>query len=707
MNLELLSPAGSYEGFKAALSAGADAVYLGGSLFGARAYARNFSEKELLDAIDEAHILNRKLYLTVNTLVKQNEFESLYAYLKPYYEAGLDAVIVQDVGVLGFIKEHFPKLPLHASTQMTVTGLNSALMLKEYGIKRIIPARELSLEEIKRIYEGSGIEIECFIHGALCYCYSGQCLFSSLIGGRSGNRGRCAQPCRQPYKVSCEKNLRQNGNDYALSLKDLCALEVLPDMVSAGVCSFKIEGRMKRPEYTAAVTGVYRKYLDKILAGEEYKVDKDDTDLLYFVFNREGFTEGYFRQHNGRDMMALRTDNSVKKNTSREREEFFETIRSQYTQHPAKAEVNISASVDGNGVYMEAEAYGIRGSSYSCNVSPAENAPIDDKRLAAAAGRLGDTLFYAGDIKTEVSESVFAQASTLNKVRRQAVESLSENITAGFRRDDAAEFNRPCWIKNTHERETVLTTSVRTMEQLREAKNAGVFGRIYAPYRFSDEIYEEFGASGIFLHSGYASGTYANDNYETDLKKQYDRGFGFLCSCMEDAALIKKLGFAGRTILDYGLYTFNSLSLKFFTDAGFMGDTVPYELNRSEIAARGNSRSDLLVYGRIPLMVSAQCVRKNYYKCDRRFGHMTIKDRSGYEFPVECDCFSCRNIIYNSLPVSLLSGKVRNDLPYASAHRLSFTTESAAEVKNVIKCYFNKKDAGERFTRGHLYRGVE
>lgn len=704
---ELLSPAGSYEGFKAALSAGADAVYLGGSLFGARAYAKNFSEEELLNAIDEAHILGRRLYLTVNTLVKESEFEKLYFYLKPYYEAGLDAVIVQDIGVLAFIKEHFPHLPLHASTQMTVTGLNSALLLKSYGVKRVIPARELSLEEINRIYEGSGIEIECFIHGALCYCYSGQCLFSSLIGGRSGNRGRCAQPCRQPYKVTCEKDIKQNGRDYALSLKDLCAIDVLPEMIKAGVCSFKIEGRMKRPEYTAAVTGIYRKYLDKILAGEEYSIEQDDRDMLFRAFNREGFTDGYFNRHNGLQMMALSTDNSIKKKPTKEKEEFFENIKKEYTAHPARRRADIFVSADGNGIYMSMEAQGFTGSSYSCNVMPAENAPLDDKKLAASAGKLGDTLFYPGKTETSVSESVFASVSTLNKVRRQAAESLAENITGSFRRSDTAGFRRPLWKKADTGEKTVLTASVRTMEQLDEVMAAGLFERVYVPLRFVDEVFDRYGSSGIYLHPGYASGMHETSRYEDRLKKFYEKGFGFLCSSIEDAALIKRLGLADRTVLDYSVYTFNPLSLEFFRASGFMGDTVPYELNSGEISARDNSRSDFLVYGRIPLMISAQCVRKNYYKCDRNFAKITIKDRSGYEFPVECDCETCRNIIYNSMPVSLMSEKVRKDLPYAAAYRFAFTTEPADEVKNVMNCWFDKKDAGERFTRGHFYRGVE
>ncbi len=275
---ELLAPAGSYDSLKAAVSAGADAVYLGGSRFGARAYADNFSEDELCRAIRYAHLHSCNLYLTVNTLLKDQELEELGTYLRPYYETGLDGVIVQDLGVVSYIRDYFPELPVHASTQMTILGAGGAAFLKELGVTRIVTARELSLEEIREIHETVDIEIESFIHGALCYCYSGQCLFSSMLGGRSGNRGRCAQPCRLPYQVKAGgKVLNSSEEAYLLSPKDMCTIELLPKILEAGVCSLKIEGRMKRPEYTAGVVRIYRKYLDRYLeyGREGYQVKKE------------------------------------------------------------------------------------------------------------------------------------------------------------------------------------------------------------------------------------------------------------------------------------------------------------------------------------------------------------------------------------------------------------------------------------------------
>ncbi len=303
--IEILAPAGSYESLKAAIAAGADAVYVGGNRFGARAYANNFSEEELLEAIDYVHLHGKKIYLTVNTLLKEKELErELYSYLLPYYRQGLDAVIVQDPGVLRFVREYFPSLPIHASTQMTITGADGARFMEEQGVERIVTARELSLQEIKEISEKTSLEIESFVHGALCYCYSGQCLYSSLLGGRSGNRGQCAQPCRLPYKVD-------GKTSYVMSLKDLCTVEFIPDLAEAGIYSFKIEGRMKKPEYVAAVTSIYRKYADLYLqkGRKDYSVSREDKQILMDLYNRGGFHTGYYQMRNGKEMLSLHRPN--------------------------------------------------------------------------------------------------------------------------------------------------------------------------------------------------------------------------------------------------------------------------------------------------------------------------------------------------------------------------------------------------------------
>ncbi len=308
LRCELLAPAGSYETMLVAFNAGADAVYVGGQKFGARAFAGNFNEEELVKAINYAHMFDKKLYLTVNTLIKEEEFSQLYDYIKPYYEAGLDAVIVQDIGVLKFIAGNFTDLPIHCSTQMTITGEEFGKVLAENkSVTRIVTPRELNLAEIKKMYTATGLEIESFVHGALCYCYSGQCLLSSIIGARSGNRGRCAQPCRLTFSNAEQKV----DNKHLLSPKDLCTLEILPEIIENGVYSLKIEGRMKKPEYVASVVAIYRKYIDRYLKNgkKNYKVAQEDIDTLKDIYNRGGFTDGFYKRQNGSEMMTINRPN--------------------------------------------------------------------------------------------------------------------------------------------------------------------------------------------------------------------------------------------------------------------------------------------------------------------------------------------------------------------------------------------------------------
>lgn len=301
--IEVLAPAGSMDCLKAAVLNGADAVYLGGDMYGARAYAGNFHREELCAAIDYAHLFGKKVFLTVNTLMKDSEITKLPEFLLPYYEQGLDAVIVQDIGAISLIQEYFPDLEIHASTQMTITGIYGARLAARMGVKRVVPARELSLKEIQAIKEDTGLDMECFVHGALCYCYSGQCFMSSMLGGRSGNRGRCAGTCRLPFSL---KEKKSSLHPYPLSLKDLCTIEHLPSILDHGVDSLKIEGRMKGPRYVGEVTRIYRKYVDLYLSGNPYEVEKEDYKVLMELFNRGGFTDGYYDQYHGKQMMSMK-----------------------------------------------------------------------------------------------------------------------------------------------------------------------------------------------------------------------------------------------------------------------------------------------------------------------------------------------------------------------------------------------------------------
>ena len=425
-NIELLAPAGSYEGFEAALGAGADAVYVGGAMFGARAYAQNFNEEELLRAIDVAHIHGKKLYLTVNTLLKNRELkEELVSYLEPYYNAGLDAVIVQDMGVFSLLKKEFPKLHLHASTQLTVTGPEGMKFLADQGATRVVAARELSLQELSRMHEACPIEIEAFVHGALCYSYSGQCLMSSLLGGRSGNRGRCAQPCRLPYQV---KNFRAKeygkGEFCPLCLKDICTIEILPEIIEAGVTSLKIEGRMKQPAYTAGVTGMYRKYLDFLFekGPANYHVTEKDKKYLLDLFNRGGSCTGYYQMGNGPQMMAFT-------NEKKTGEVFLETKQ---LKEKITGELHL---VPGSPVLLHVSCQGE--DAYECvgEVQYAKSQPVTEERVRQQMDKLGNTSFIWEKLEIYMENSVFVPMKILNEARHQALEDLKEKLLQKYRRN--------------------------------------------------------------------------------------------------------------------------------------------------------------------------------------------------------------------------------------------------------------------------------
>lgn len=448
--VELLAPAGNYEAFMGAVNAGADAVYLGGPQFGARAYADNFTTEEIVRALHVAHFYGKKIYLTVNTLLKEREMASLDAYLSPFYEAGLDGVIVQDFGVFCHIRDHFPGLPLHVSTQMTVTGVGGASLLRNQGAARIVPARELSLEEVRKIREEAGVEVECFIHGAMCYCYSGQCLFSSILGGRSGNRGRCAQPCRLPYEIYDGKR-RLSGSGYPLSLKDMCTLEYLPALLEAGIDSFKIEGRMKRPEYAAGVTAVYRKYIDLYYreGAAGCRVEREDMDRLRRLYIRSEIQTGYYERHNGKEMITLE-----KPGYEGGDEKLLSEIRETYIREPEKMPVRLQASVKaGEPLRLHVEAAGglpeKPGLFADAGKSPAKtarlavevtgetvqhakNAPLSEEEVRKRLCKTGDSLLTVEHCEISLEGACFVPVRALNELRRSAVAAF-EALTAESR----------------------------------------------------------------------------------------------------------------------------------------------------------------------------------------------------------------------------------------------------------------------------------
>ncbi|MBQ4347337.1 MAG: U32 family peptidase [Firmicutes bacterium] len=531
--MELLSPAGGMKQLHAAVLYGADAVYIGGAGFSARSYAANFTMEELAEAVDYCHLRGAKLYLAINTLVKDAERKDFFELAARGYELGVDAFIMQDLGMAGLIKKAMPDIPLHASTQLTAASLEDALFLKAQGFDRVILSRELSLEEIKNIAKNSGIEVECFVHGALCVSYSGRCLMSSFLGGRSGNRGRCAQPCRLPYTLYHGYDKILEGN--LLSPKDIRALGMLSELESAGVAAVKLEGRMKNPQYVAGVTGVYRKYLDM----PSEKSESADEKILAQLFNRGGFTEGYFKNHSGADMMSLSRTKSVgllaghidkydpksKRVTMRTREPFVPgdgiEVWTEREPHPgcnitksSKAGEVISFVLEGDikknqpvyktydkhlsdeldaGISRDTRKLSVKGSARIAAGEPmslyledergisvsvlgeapqiADKSPVGPERIAAQLKKTGAAGFEISSLKLDCADNIYIGISALNSLRRSATDELSKKIAASYRRERPQNIfdKKPASKKRVRK---LLNVGVSKLIQFKEALNS-------------------------------------------------------------------------------------------------------------------------------------------------------------------------------------------------------------------------------------------
>lgn len=747
--LELLAPAGSLKTLKAVIHAGADAVYLGGSMFGARAYANNFNEEELLEAIRFGHIHGRKIILAVNTLLKEYELGQLYDYLHPYYEAGLDAVIVQDMGVMEFIKTHFPNLPIHTSTQMTITNVEGARLLKEQGVERVVTAREMSLEEIQRIHDEVGVELESFIHGALCYCYSGQCLFSSIIGGRSGNRGRCAQPCRLSYEVlQGEKSLTGHHATPILSLKDMCTLPFLYELADHGVYSFKIEGRMKTPEYAAGVVSIYRKYMDSYLDGSRIPVEKKDIRALLELGNRGGFTNGYYYHHNDSDMLSgesashNKSEGVLQDNIRREYvdTELKEKIKGKLIlnkQCPAKIEVQhgkIKVSYQGDMVLV------------------AQNRPLTEEVVTEKITKTGNTPFVFENLEVTMDDDIFMPVNQLNQLRRGALEALEEALLKPYERTfpelvetSSAETDRQTTGNAIKEKQisgqslsqasgqqsagssTEVRVLIEDAEQLPAVLKADFVDTVYLDCmlytrenlirKLSEDI-DRVHASGkkafyVFPFIFRQQTSLFYEKIMPELKKlPLD---GIMVRSLDEIAFIKEWGNENwQMVSDSNLYTYSNEAAEYFYHLGMIQDTIPVELNRKEILRRENSRSEMIIYGRLPLMITAQCIHKNTLGCMHQLKVLNLKDRYSVYFPVKNFCSECYNVIYNSLPVCLFKEDVTVKKIAPAAVRLSFTTETEEETEQILTIYGDiYKNGGilgqmpMECTNGHFKRGVE
>ena len=701
-DFELLAPAGSLEILKGVIESGADAVYVGGSMFGARAYANNFTEEELLEAIDFAHLRGVKVYLTVNTLIKNSEFSKLYDYLLVYYKRGLDAVIVQDIGVVKAIHEYFPSMEIHTSTQMTVTGADGVRFLSQFGVTRVVMAREVSLAEMKRIHEETSMELEAFVHGALCYSYSGQCLFSSILGGRSGNRGRCAQPCRLPYTVEGKKD------EYILSLKDMCGIKVLDKLHDAGVYSLKIEGRMKQLEYACGVVKYYRSYIDS-----KKPVSDADYDRIKALGNRCGFTDRYYFDHNGSDMVTYVKPNFVSNAAE---------------PSPEKRKL----SIEGELVLREGEPGSLtvkRGDvTYKASIEPvsaALKAPLDKKAAIDRINKTGDTDFEFSHIKAQIGENVFVPNGALNKLRRDAISGLCDKLLKKYYRNDAryADMSRLTALPEhvvksdaAHDEainDYTTICSCMTRAQLDTLISYECFDVFYLDFdmydrknliqQFADDVQSLTKRNKkVYLMLPTIFRADSSDYFVTIAKELDNVSFeGFVVKNYEELYLTENLFTGKKVILDHNMYTFNDVSKSAFFEHGVSGDTVPLELNSKEIMHRNNIGSQMIVYGYYPLMTTANCVHKNTKGCDKKQKLIYLKDRYNKSFAVCNNCKECYNTIYNSLPTMLTKNISKLMEAGIRSFRYSFTIETPKQIKAVMD------DKVAEYTNGHYKRGVE
>ena len=744
--VELLAPAGGYETMVGAFNAGADAVYLGGSKFGARAYADNFDKEQVLDAISYAHLHGKKIYMTVNTLVKEREYGEVYDFMLPFAEKKLDGVIVQDLGVMKLIRDEFPEIELHGSTQQTVTGVYGAKLLKELGCVRVVPARELSLSEMKSIKQKADIEVEAFIHGAMCYCYSGMCLFSSMVGTRSGNRGRCAQPCRLPYRSDLTG---KNKEQYPLSLKDMCTVDLIPELIEAGIDSFKIEGRMKKPEYAAGVTHIYRKYIDLYYKepDKKHEISREDMEILRSLYLRTEISQGYYHKHNGKDMVTLASP--AYNGTS---DAVLADIKDRFLggELKIKCDINCKLSLDED-IYITMSSFKgaehivkeIRGSK----VQAASKRPMDKESVYKQLSRLGNTPFEAENISISIDDKgngagIFVPVSELNELRR----SLCEELEKALLTDEHVEKVKKDYGKSqANEKESLpenvkgdvhilVTTKDQLEVALKKADEYSDITRIYVDsnlYQSLDNTPSSRGRLELMVALPYMTRTEQYDGVseiERILDSLGDKGFdGVLVRNLEQLGLLHDRKFSGKVILDYGIYIWNGQAAEMLKDLACEA-SIPYELTfheAKEVSKKVRQKIGLPetynIYGYTPMMISAGCVKKTLGTCSGfqnklHSEKLSIYDRMDNELKITTNCLDCYNVIWNAHPTSLHK-KLTNiqDAGCFDHYRIDMSVESKKECADIISYYLDSLKSesvsdifeNAEYTTGHFKRGVE
>lgn len=651
---ELLSPAGDMECLYAAVAGGADAIYVGGKRFGARAFAKNFDIEELSRAVNYCHLHGVKLYVTLNTLIEDKEMSDAVEYAAELYKIGVDALIVADLGVVSAIKRHVPDFELHASTQMSVHNSLGAEEISSFGLQRVVLARELSLKNIKTAVENSPCEIEVFLHGALCVCHSGQCLFSSMLGGRSGNRGECAQPCRLPY----------NDGKYILSLKDLSLADHIPELIESGVASLKIEGRMKSPDYVYTVTSIYRRLLD-----EGRSANREENIALQRAFSRGGFTDGYLTGKIEKNMTGIRTEED-KKQTKEAGQTRFE---------PKKREISAKVTLKLGAPSEMTITDGIRSVTVKGSVpQPAENSPLTPDGVRQRLSKMGNTnlLLQPENIDLALEEGINLPPSALNALRREVAEQFESSARA------LGDFKYQPIIKNPERKAPLVTAQFMSEESyldliFNNKSSLSTLDIAFVPLTSSDGALGF--ANGIYLPPVFTD--YETDEIKGLLEKAKKHGVMYaLVGNIGQITLVKSLGFI--PVGDFRLNITNTESAEVYHKMGVREIILSPELTLPKARDIGGS---VITYGRIPLMITERCFISENFGC-KKCGSASLTDRVGERFPIIRE-FKHRNIILNSLPTYMGDRKSQLSDFRLNSHHLIFTTESGREAAEILSAH--------------------
>ncbi len=686
--IEVLAPAGGLDSFEAAVRSGADAVYFGAGDFNARRNAKNFTTEDMRNAAEFARVRGVKTYLTLNTLTADSELSSALKVAKQAAEAGVDALIVQDLGLIRLLRRHLPNMPIHASTQMSVHSLEALKPLKEMGFSRVVVAREMDKTSLKALCDEAkrlGLEVEAFVHGALCMCLSGQCYLSSVLGGRSGNRGLCAQPCRLEFAV-------KNGTGHDLSLKDMSYIPHIAEMAEMGVTSFKIEGRMKRPEYVAAAVSAVR------CAADGKEIPADTSELLSGIFSRSGHTDGYYNSRLGRDMFGIRTEKDTQM-TAKMINQAHEIYRREYQRVPLVATVKIS-----RGEPLEMLIKDNDGNSVSVMggiPQTAINRPADAEFIASKLNKTGGTPYYFEKIDCHVQEGLSISAAELSEMRRKAFEALTEKrafYDGRHAKDNTVEDFQPSYV-------TAAAKSIKTVAWFKNVSQvpsdlSSVSAVILpASTDFSNVSLPETTELIADIPRGILHSASRVREQLTTAKENGVRSA--LCNNLAAFTMAKEVGLT--PIAGFGMNIFNSQSVSTVKDMGAKASILSFEMSVSDIAhLNGDIPRGIITYGRLPLMLFRNCPNKNGLGCAKCNGLAEIVDRKGVSFPIMCNGEFSE--MFNSRPVWMFDRRL--ELKNIDFEVLYFTDESKERCGEILTACKQAAKPDTEFTRGLYYREV-